>query len=211
MSGRQPLPVTAALGVAVVWAARRLAALRAAPSVPAEGQGPASAAPVWEPSALRRLAAWEPAPPPTAGLRLAAVLWAAPLSAAGLLAGLGSLRVPRLEGGIVLFARARGLTAAALRRRGFAAATLGHVVLALGEPSPELLAHELLHVRQAERLGVLMAPAYLGLMAPYGYARHPMERAARLAGQRSRQRNGSPQEMRDASAEVGTVGSKDDR
>lgn len=151
------------------------------PGIPGAGGDPA---PVWEPAALTALAAWEPAPPRTAVQRAAGLVWAAPLSAAGLVAGLCSLRRPVVREGVLLFRHARGLTAAALRRRGFAAAALGHVVVALGDPTPALLAHELVHVRQAERLGVLMAPAYLGMMLPYGYRRHPLERAARRAGAR---------------------------
>jgi hypothetical protein len=60
------------------------------------------------------------------------------------------------------------------------------VVVARGQPSAALLAHELVHTRQAERLGPFMAPVYLGLLARYGYLRHPMERAARRAGRRAR-------------------------
>ena len=128
-----------------------------------------------------RLQAWIPPPPSRPALRWAARLWAAPLTVAGLLAGAASLTRPRLRDGVVLFAPARGLTGAIIRRRGFAATGLGHVVIATEEPSPGLMAHELVHVRQAERFGPLMAPAYLVLLAIHGYARHPMERAARLA------------------------------
>lgn len=128
-----------------------------------------------------RLEAWLPPAPPTPALRVAARLWAAPMTIAGLLVGAVSLTPPRLCHGVVLFSPARGLVGAMIRRRGFAATALGHVVIAVDEPSPALLAHELVHVRQAERLGPLMAPAYLALLAVHGYHRHPMERAARLA------------------------------
>lgn len=127
------------------------------------------------------LADWIPAPPASTVAQIAARIWAAPMTLVGLLAGVASGARPQLRDGVVLFAPARGLTAAAVRWRGFAAVALGHVVLALEEPSPELLTHELVHVRQAERLGPFMAPAYLGLLAVHGYARHPMEHAARLA------------------------------
>ena len=128
-----------------------------------------------------RLQSWVP-PPPAGGLhRLAAVLWASPITLAGLLAGVASGVRPRLTSGVVLFAPAGGPTGAAIRRRGFAATGLGHVVISIGEPSPELLAHELAHVRQAERLGPFMAPVYLTLLAVHGYQRHPMEIAARAA------------------------------
>lgn len=128
-----------------------------------------------------RLQTWVPAAPRTTLGRAAAVLWAAPVTAAGLLAGAASVAPPRLRDGVVLFTPARGLTGWAIRRRGFAAAGLGHIVLSLQEPSEALMAHELVHVRQAERLGPLIAPTYLTLLAVHGYQRHPMEQAARLA------------------------------
>jgi hypothetical protein len=48
------------------------------------------------------------------------------------------------------------------RRIGFRyrAMTLGHVVLCVDEIDAALLAHELVHVRQYERLGPLFIPAY---------------------------------------------------
>jgi hypothetical protein len=128
-----------------------------------------------------RLQTWIPQEPATPWWRLAVRVWAAPITLAGLVAGVLSGARPRVHDGVILFAPAGGITAAVIRRRGFAATGLGHVVIALAEPSPALLAHELAHVRQAERLGPLMAPAYLALLAVHGYANHPMERAARLA------------------------------
>lgn len=128
-----------------------------------------------------RLEAWIPPAPRTPAGRLAAIIWAAPMTLAGLIAGVGGAVRPRLRDGIVLFAPARGVTGAVIRRRGFAATGLGHVVIAVEEPSPSLMTHELVHVRQAERLGPLMAPAYLALLAVHGYQDHPMEQAARLA------------------------------
>lgn len=129
----------------------------------------------------RRLECWVPQPPRDPLRWAAAVLWASPITAAGLIAGLGSGAAPRLSHGVVLFAGAKGATGALLRQRGYAAIGIGHVVIALDEPSPRLMDHELVHVRQAERLGVFMAPTYLTLLAVHGYARHPMEQAARRA------------------------------
>lgn len=143
------------------------------------------APPSWEPRALTRIAGWVPEPPRTPLGRAAAYVWAGPLTVAGLMAGAASLVAPRRVVGVLLFSPARGPAAQFLRVRGFSAMTIGHVVVARIEPSEALLAHELVHVRQAERLGPLMAPLYLALMAVYGYARHPMERAARLAQRRS--------------------------
>lgn len=135
-----------------------------------------------EPEWIRDLASWTPRPPRTTVGRLVAVLWALPSTLLGLVVGLLTGVAPQLRDGVLLFAGARGLPGLLLRRTGFAATTLGHVVIARGTPSEKLMAHELLHTRQAERLGPLMGPVYWGLLARYGYARHPMERAARLAG-----------------------------
>jgi hypothetical protein len=132
-----------------------------------------------------RLRHWQPGPPRTPAARVAAVIWAAPVSVAGLLVGAGAVVRPRVEGGVLVFAPARGVSGAIIRRRGFAATGLGHVVVALGEPSPALLAHELLHVRQAERLGVLFLPTYVVLLVVHGYHRHPLEHAARVAAART--------------------------
>lgn len=126
-----------------------------------------------------RLEAWEPGVLRHPLARAGAVIWASPISAAGLVIGLASGVAPRLRCGVVLFAPIRGLPGKVLRRRGYAASAFGHVVLSVpAEPSPQLLAHELVHTRQAERLGLLMAPVYLALLAVYGYRRHPFERAA---------------------------------
>lgn len=139
-------------------------------------------APVDEPEVVSRLAAWAPAPPSGVLTRLSAYLWAAPLTAAGLLVGAVSKTAPRLHEGVLLFTDARGLAGQMLRWRGFKAATLGHVIVALDEPSEQLLVHELTHVRQAERLGPLFAPLYLAGLVKYGYRHNPFERAAYLAG-----------------------------
>lgn len=138
-----------------------------------------------EPAALRWLATWVPPTPQAPAVRALTYAWAAPMSLAGLVLGAASGSVPEIRDGVLLFARARGLAGPALRSRGFGATALGHVVVAIGDPSPSLLAHELVHVRQAERLGPLFAPLYLGLLAAMGYTRHPLERAARLGGRRT--------------------------
>lgn len=139
-----------------------------------------------EAAVLRRLAAWTPAPPRTPTGRLAGYLWAAPVTAAGALVGLTTGVLPHRRDGVLVFAPARGPAGAVLRSRGFTATAWGHVVVALHEPDPGLLAHELVHVRHAERLGVFSAPLYLALLAVRGYARHPMEQAARLGARRFR-------------------------
>lgn len=161
----------AALVVAVATAGVLLWRLRP------EGDEPQ--APVAEPAAVTRLAAWAPAPPGTPLARLAGYLWASPLSAAGLLLGAASGTRPRVHEGALLFAGVRGPTGSMLRWRGFAAATLGHVIVAAADqPTARLLHHELVHVRQAERWGPLFAPLYLAALLRYGYRRNPFERAA---------------------------------
>lgn len=127
----------------------------------------------------QRLEAWEPAPLSHPLAKVAARVWASPLSAVGVLVGLAGGASPRIRHGVLLFAPLRGVPRAVMRRRGFAAAALGHVVLSIpAQPPVRLLAHELVHTRQAERLGPLLAPLYLGLLARHGYRRHPLELAA---------------------------------
>ncbi|CAN5130758.1 hypothetical protein BH23ACT9_BH23ACT9_39810 [soil metagenome] len=140
-----------------------------------------------EPDWVRELAGWLPPAPGTPAGRIAAYAWAAPATLGGLILGLLSGRTPEVRDGVLLFAGVRGLPALGLRRGGFAATTLGHVVIALRDPSPALMAHELAHTRQAERMGPFTGPVYWYLLARYGYARHPMERAARIAGRTVRE------------------------
>ncbi|MFO8075473.1 MAG: hypothetical protein ACQETV_09415 [Actinomycetota bacterium] len=147
--------------------------------------GSAAAEPPWldrEPRALATLARWHPARPATATGRAAATLWAAPMSLGGLAVAAASPGRRTLVDGALVTTEARGPVAGLLARRGFRATTLGQAVLVRGVPSAPLLAHELSHVRQAERLGPAFAPLYLALLAVYGYRAHPLERAARSAG-----------------------------
>lgn len=63
---------------------------------------------------------------------------------------------------------------------------LGHVVLMTPLASEETLAHELVHVRQAERWGPLFLPAYLlamlvaRIVGADPYWDNPFEREARV-------------------------------
>lgn len=134
--------------------------------------------PAHEPAAVAWLATWTPDPLVATAARAGGYMWAAPLSCAGLLLGALSGVTPVAREGVLLFRGVRGLPGRMLRWRGFAAATLGHVILAIDEPSPRLLRHELLHVRQAERLGPLFVPVYLAGLLRYGYRNNPLERAA---------------------------------
>lgn len=170
MTGRRALTLGAALTAAgvLLWRLRPDAS--------------SSRAPVSEPAVVARLATWSPPPPAGPLTRLAGYAWAAPLTAAGLLLGALSGSRPRLHKGALVFADAGGLAGRMLRWRGFTAATLGHAIVALGEPSASLLDHELTHVRQAERFGPFFAPLYLAALVRYGYRHNPFERAAYLAG-----------------------------
>jgi hypothetical protein len=131
--------------------------------------------------------------------RVAAYVWASPNSAAGLALGLAALALGAragLSGGIVEFTG--GLAGRACARcahpQGFAAVTLGHVILAVSaEALVPLRAHERVHVRQCERWGMLFVPAYLLaglwqlLQGRCPYSANPFERQARaLAAVRDR-------------------------
>lgn len=69
-----------------------------------------------------------------------------------------------------------------MMRRGFAAMTLGHVILGFSAARlDQLRPHEHVHVRQAERWGILFIPAYLlaglwqGLKGRHIYYDNPFE------------------------------------
>jgi Domain of unknown function (DUF4157) len=114
--------------------------------------------------------------------RVCRYVWAAPNTAVGLL-GAATVRGRwSLREGVLLVEHARGGLAAALGWRGFTAITLGHVVIVRGRAGEGLLAHELAHVRQAERWGPAYFPAYL-LASIAGYRRNPFEKVARRAAE----------------------------
>jgi hypothetical protein len=135
-----------------------------------------------------RLSAWVPAPPVTTSGRVATSLWASPLTAVGMVLAVLSGSEPRWDPDLRCFVTrgVRGPSAFALRTVGADANAIGQVVLARGgEPQPTLLAHEAVHVRQAERLGPMLFVLYVWLAARYGYRDHPLERAARLGARRA--------------------------
>lgn len=123
-------------------------------------------------------------------IRLLAILWASPYTLLGIfLGGIGvctggraRVRGPVVEfygGGVKWF----------LQRffwgEGAMALTLGHTVLGQTAAALDIArAHELVHVRQYERWGPLMGPAYLGcslvlwLMRRRPYRDNPFERQA---------------------------------
>lgn len=138
-----------------------------------------------EPEWVQELAGYVPGPITSRRFQALAWVWAAPSTLVGLVLGLLSGATPTPRDGVLVFSPVRGFVGAALAKGGFAATTMGHVVLARREPSEALMAHELVHTRQAERFGPFMGPLYYLLLIRYGYARHPMERAARIAGRQA--------------------------
>ncbi len=155
------------------------------PRASAAAQLPAGAA--YGPLAAR-LAAWVPQRPTSALGQALVRLWAAPLTGLGFIvaAAAGAPPVWRPEHGCFLAERARGLSGIALRLVGAQANTIGQVVISTRpDTSAALLAHEVVHVRQVERLGLLFVPLYAFLAARYGYRDHPLERAARLGALRA--------------------------
>jgi hypothetical protein len=104
--------------------------------------------------------------------------WALPNTLLGLLLGVLSFRLPRVEEGILLFeGPPRGFLWILSRMRR-AAVTFGHVILTAVPLDGAIRRHELAHVRQYERLGPAFLPVYLGLWLVRGYRRHPLELAA---------------------------------
>lgn len=134
-------------------------------------------------------AAWTPPAPRTLAGQLATALWAAPLTAIGLGVAVLSGARPRWDTTrrCIVATAVSGPSAFALGLVGAGANTIGQVVLCREpEPSPALLDHEAVHVRQAERLGPLLVPAYLWWNAIHGYRDNPLEHAARRGARRAR-------------------------
>ena len=98
-----------------------------------------------------------------------------------MLLGLFTFQAPRLAGGALIFdRRARGVTWL-LTKMNRTAMTVGFVILGVNPVEGTLLAHEQHHIRQYCWWGPLFIPVYFALAIPYGYRRHPFERAARRA------------------------------
>jgi hypothetical protein len=135
-----------------------------------------------------RLATWVPPRPTTPVGRVAAALWAAPLTMVGFVVAGFSGRIPRWDAarGCFIARGVGGPSSRALQLVGADANTIGQVVLARNpEPPAALLDHEAVHVRQCERLGPIMIAGYPWLSARYGYRDHPLERAARTGARRA--------------------------
>lgn len=139
-------------------------------------------------------AAWVPARPRTPLGRIASASWAAPLTALGVLVAAAGGSVPRRDAtrGCWVATDVRGPSRAALGAVGASANTIGRVVLVRsGTAGPDLLDHEAVHVRQAERLGPLLPVAYAWAAAVHGYTDNPFERAARAGARRAAALRGS--------------------
>jgi hypothetical protein len=104
--------------------------------------------------------------------------WALPNTIVGLLLGLLSFRLPRADGGILLFEGSPRGFLWVLSRMRRQAVTFGHVVLSAAPLRGALRRHELAHVGQYERLGPAFIPLYVGLWLVRGYRKHPLELAA---------------------------------
>jgi hypothetical protein len=108
-------------------------------------------------------------------------VWAMPNTLLGLVVGAFTFQRPRIHGGAIVFDRGpRGVTWM-LRAMNRTAMTLGFVIVSAAPVEGRLLAHERHHVRQSMLWGPFFVPVYLALAIPFGYRRHPMERAARRA------------------------------
>lgn len=123
-------------------------------------------------------------------VRWLGIVWASPYTLLGLALGAAGVctggRV-RVRGGAIEFYG--GAVKWLLRRlppgEGPAAMTLGHVILGQTNAALDIAAgHERVHVRQYERWGPLMVPAYLGgslvawLRGRHPYGDNPFEREA---------------------------------
>lgn len=96
-------------------------------------------------------------------MRLFILLWTLPTTLIGIIAAiiwLSSGAKARIAHGVLEIHG--GKLAYWMMRRGFAAMTLGHVILGFSAARlDQLRPHEHVHVRQAERWGILFIPAYL--------------------------------------------------
>jgi hypothetical protein len=114
-------------------------------------------------------------------LELLGFAWTLPNTLLGLALGALTFQRPRIRAGAIVFDRGpRGVTSL-LVGMGRPAMTVGFVILSAVPLEGRLLEHERHHIRQFMAWGPLFIPVYFALAIPYGYRRHPMERAARRA------------------------------
>ena len=173
----------AVVGVVATGTARRLLEVRQTRRGDAAPLGPATRTVTGRQGPLAsRVDTWTPAPPRSQVGRIAAAAWAAPLTTFGaLLAAAGGARATwDARRGCWVATDVRGPSGVLLRALGLTANAIGQVVVVrTGRPSEALLDHEVVHVRQAERLGPLLLPLYAWFSARYGYRENPLERGAR--------------------------------
>ena len=127
-------------------------------------------------------------------LRVLAIIWASPYTLLGLLLGLIGLCTggrARIRGHVIEFygGGVKWLLHRFPNGQFALAFTLGHTILGQTDAALDISRdHELVHVRQFERWGPLMAPAYLGcclilwLMGRRPYRDNPFEREAYKQG-----------------------------
>ncbi len=123
-------------------------------------------------------------------ITILAILWASPYTLVGLLLGfigLCSGGQARIRGRVIEFygGGVKWLLQQFFFGEGAMAFTLGHTVLGQTDAALDISRdHEMVHVRQFERWGPLMGPAYLGcslvlwLMRRRPYRDNPFERQA---------------------------------
>ena len=110
-------------------------------------------------------------------------VWTFPNTVLGLLLGLLTFQVPRLDGAVVFDRVPRGLTALMPRMRR-TAMTIGFVIVSTAPLTGTLSDHERHHIKQYCLFGPFFLPVYFLLAIPYGYRRHPLEiRAKRASGE----------------------------
>jgi len=116
--------------------------------------------------------------------RLSGLLALTPGTALGVLMAFGSGRTRRdwrRAPGVWLVASDRGLAHWFLTRRGYAAITLGRLVIATRPLTPAERRHESAHLDQFRELGWRFLPLYLFYQWRHGYADNPLEVGARAA------------------------------
>lgn len=178
----------AATALVAVGTARRLVEVRQVRRGTASPLGPSTRTVAGRQGPLAtRIDTWDPAPPRSRVGRLAAAAWASPLTTLGaLLALAGGARAQwDADRACWVATGVGGPSRLVLRALGLSANAIGQVVVVRSDrASDELLDHERVHVRQAERLGPLLPLLYAWFSARYGYRENPLERGARAGAAR---------------------------
>ena len=104
-------------------------------------------------------------------------LWASPNTLLGLLVGIFMFSKPRRAGGVLLFESGWGPVVWVMRKAKTGAVCLGHVIVSRVPVEGRVLRHEMVHVRQYERLGPAFIPLYVYQCLRHGLI-NPLEREA---------------------------------